>query len=129
MDINLCIGIKKRVNKCISEKDTASIASSGDLKVFSTPGMIAMMENASMNLVKDYLETEYTTVGIEVHIKHLSATPIGMEVWAEAKLIEVDNRRLVFQVKAWDEKDLIGEGIYERFIVQKDRFLARTQEK
>lgn len=129
MNLKQCVGETEKVNKVVSEKDTALIVASGDLEVFSTPGMIAMMENASMSLVKDHLEIGCSTVGVKIDIKHISATPIGFEVWAESQLVEVDGRRLLFHVKAWDEKGIIGEGTHERFIVNKDSFLAKTNKK
>jgi predicted thioesterase len=76
-----------------------------------------------------HLPEGYTTVGTSVNIKHLAATPVGMEVIAKTELIEIDGRRLVFKVEAFDEVDKIGEGIHERFIVDEERFMKKNEEK
>jgi predicted thioesterase len=85
--------------------------------------MIALMENAAWRAVADHLDEGYVTVGTLVHVRHLAATPLGQQVRATAKLIEIDGRRLVFQVEAYDEEKKIGEGQHERFIVNLDRFM------
>jgi len=87
--------------------------------------MIALMENAAWRAVADQLEPGYVTVGTVVNIRHLAATPLGQQVRATAKLIEIDGRRLVFQVEAYDEQRQIGEGRHERFIVNLERFLKQ----
>ena len=68
-------------------------------------------------------------MGTKVSISHVSATPTGMKVTCESELVEIDRKRLVFSVKAFDERGLIGEGVHERFIIDNDKFLRRTQEK
>jgi fluoroacetyl-CoA thioesterase len=83
------------------------------------------MENAAWRTVAPHLDEGYVTVGTVVNIRHLAATPIGQKVRAEAELIEVDGRRLVFKVEAYDERQKIGDGQHERFIVKLDKFLSR----
>ena len=122
-------GIKNSVKIKVTNSDTAKQAGSGDLEVFATPKMVALMEEASYKCIAPYLEEGSSSVGTLMNVKHLSATPVGMEVTAESEVIEVDGRRVVFSVKAYDEKGLIGEGTHERFIVYKDKFVAKTYAK
>ena len=122
-------GIKNSVKIKVTDNDTARSAGSGDLEVFSTPKMIALMEEASYKCIEPYLDEGASSVGTLMNVKHLSATPVGMEVTAECEVCEVDGRRVVFSVKAYDEKGLIGEGTHERFIIYKDKFIAKTYAK
>lgn len=109
--------------------NTAEAVGSGILKVFATPMMIALMEKAACDAVAPYLNEGEGTVGINVNITHDAATPVGMKVTASAELIEVDGRRLVFNVEAFDEAGRIGGGRHERFIVSNARFQAKTDSK
>lgn len=122
-------GIKNTQKLTVGEKDTALAYGSGTLKVFATPAMIALMENTAMNAAADYLGEGETTVGTEINVKHLSATPVGGTVTCEAELSEADGRRLVFNVRAFDDKGVIGEGTHERFVVKTEKFLAKTYGK
>lgn len=79
--------------------------------------------------VSDKLDEGFTTVGISVYVRHLSATPLGMKVEIKSELIKIDGRALTFKVEAYDEKGLIGEGIHERFIVNNEKFQAKTDSK
>lgn len=119
-------GIKNSVKIKVTESDTAKQAGSGDLEVFATPKMVALMEEASYKCIAPYLEEGSSSVGTLMNVKHLCATPVGMEVTAECEVVEIDGRRVVFSVRAYDEKGLIGEGTHERFIVYKDKFVAKT---
>ncbi|MBD5114579.1 MAG: thioesterase family protein [Ruminococcaceae bacterium] len=123
------IGLKNTKQIKVEEKDTALTYGSGTLKVFATPAMIALMENTAMNAVSAYLEEGEATVGTEINVKHLSATPVGGTVTCEAELAEIDGRRLVFNVKAFDDKGIIGEGTHQRFIVKTEKFLVKTYDK
>lgn len=84
------------------------------------------MEQTALSAIEHLLPQGCTTVGTLINVKHVKATPIGMEVRCESVLTEVDGRRLVFEVKAYDEKGLIGEAVHERFVVESERFLAKT---
>ncbi|MFZ7131001.1 MAG: thioesterase family protein [Eubacteriales bacterium] len=128
-DLTYFIGKTNRIEKNVRENETALVFGSGDITVFSTPHMIGLMENAALTLVEGLLDEGSTTVGIRVNVKHMAATPIGMKVGVEAKLIEVDRKRLVFNVTAWDEKEKIGEGIHERFIVNSKKFMGKALSK
>ncbi|HVA23336.1 MAG TPA: thioesterase family protein [Chloroflexota bacterium] len=110
---------------------TLTAAALGDfgVVVLGTPYMINLMEIASARAVEAELEPGQTTVGTVVDVKHLAATPIDMKVTAMARLVEVEGRRLVFDVEAHDEREKIGEGRHERFILDLDRFLRRTRAK
>lgn len=123
MELNLNVGLKHKEEKIVSMNDTAKMFGSGAAEVFATPMMIGLMEGASMNAVKHHLPDGYSTVGISVNIKHISATAVGKKVWAEAELIEIDRKRLVFKVEAFDEDKKIGEGTHERFIIEEQKFM------
>src|SRR5579883_2388453 len=122
----LTVGITGEATSVVVHENTAAAVGAGGVEVFATPMMIALMENASWRAVADHLDEGYVTVGTLVNVRHLAATPLGQQVRATAKLIEIDGRRLVFQVEAYDEKRKIGEGLHERFIVHLQRFLQKN---
>ncbi len=123
------IGAKFKVTIKVEEKDTAMAHGSGTLAVLATPRMIALMEESAYKCIDKYLEEGQSSVGTYLDVKHLAATPVGMEVYAESEVTEVDGRKVVFSVKAYDEKGLIGEGKHERFIVYSEKFVAKTCQK
>ncbi|MBR6768822.1 MAG: thioesterase family protein [Clostridia bacterium] len=125
----LTIGIKGTQTIKVTEENTAATMGSGTLAVFATPAMIALMEKTAYLSVQDALDEGMGSVGTYLNVKHLAATPVGMQVTCESELVEIDSRRLVFTVKAYDETGLIGEGTHERFIVQNEKFLAKTNAK
>ncbi len=122
-------GIKGRTEIVVTPKESAKTLGSGLLEVYATPAMIALMEGCASQSVAPYLEEGFGTVGTALNVKHLSATPMGMKVYCESELTEVDGRRLVFSVKAYDEAGLIGEGTHERFIINNEKFLAKVNAK
>ena len=121
--------IKATVSESVTDSNTALSVGSGSLKVYATPAMLALIEKASCAAIKDVLADGETSVGTLLNVKHLAATPVGMTVSATAELVERDGRKLVFDVKAYDECGLIGEGIHERFVVLSDRFTEKTYSK
>lgn len=123
--MGLEVGMHGDASLIVGEEQTAAAFGAGGVRVFGTPVMIGLMENAAWRLVQPELEEGETTVGTLVNVRHLAATPVGGHVVATAELMEIDGRRLVFRVSACDDKQLIGEGIHERARVQLDRFLAR----
>jgi predicted thioesterase len=123
------IGEIFEVNILVTENDTARAFGSGTLEVLATPKMIALMEMASYKSLEKYLENGQSSVGTYLDVKHVSATPVGMQVKARAEIIAIDGRRIEFNVSAYDEKGLIGEGKHERFIVNDEKFVARTYQK
>lgn len=122
-------GLKHTEKITVTQKDTAKIYGSGTLEVFATPAMAALMEKTAMNSVAPFLEAGQATVGTKLEIEHLSASPVGIEVWCESELVETDRKRLVFEVSAYDEAGLIGKGRHERFIIDIQRFMEKTQAK
>ena len=123
------IGIKGCAETVVCEKNTAKSFGSGLVEVFATPCMIGLMEDAAQSSVAPFLEAGQGTVGTKLNVSHDSATPIGMKVRAESELIEIDGRRLVFRVAAYDECGRIGQGEHERFIIKLDRFMEKTLAK
>ena len=119
------IGLKYQSRVVVSADNTALKLGSGDMEVFATPAMIALMENAAMNAVASSLDDGATTVGTMMRSSHVKASAVGATITAEAELIAADGRRLTFAVKAWDEQGIIGEGEHERFIVDRERFLSK----
>ena len=123
------LGIKGKRERVVPYEQTAEYISSGLLPVFATPCMIQFMEETARISVEEYLAEGQSTVGTSVNIKHLASTFVGCKVTCESELIEIDRRRLVFSVKVYDEKELLGEGTHERFIIDNEKFLARLEEK
>ena len=119
------IGLKYESQTVVSEANTAATLGSGDMAVFATPAMVALMENAAMLGVKESLPEGSATVGTQMNTSHIKASPLGATITASAELTAVDGRRLTFTVKAWDEKGVIGEGEHTRFIVDRERFLSK----
>lgn len=119
------IGLQAESKVKVSESNTALTLGSGDMEVFATPAMVALMENAAMKAVADHLPEGSTTVGTAMQTSHIKASKLGATITASAELTQVDGRSLKFIVKAWDEVGTIGEGEHTRFIVDRERFLAK----
>ncbi len=122
-------GNKNIIEIAVTKNDTARVLGSGELEVLATPRMVALMEECAYKCVASELEDGQSTVGTLMNVKHLSATPVGMRAWAEAEVTEVDGRRIVFSVKAYDDSGLIGEGTHERFIIFAEKFTQKTYSK
>lgn len=120
----LQLGMKGEATTTVVHENSAANVGAGGVEVFATPMMIALMENAAWRAVADSLEPGYVTVGTLVNVRHLAATPLGQQVRAAAELVEIDGRRLLFKVEAYDEQKKIGEGQHERFIVNLERFMS-----
>ncbi len=118
-------GLTGESTTTVVHENTAAYVGAGGVEVFATPMMIALMEQAAWQSVANSLDPGYVTVGTSVNVRHLAATPLGQRVRAIAELMQIDGRRLVFKVEAYDEKQKIGEGQHERFIVNLDRFLKK----
>lgn len=119
------IGKKLKIEKIVTQSDTAAYYGSGLLEVFATPGMIALMEQTAHLLAKSFLPEFQDTVGVEVNIKHLKASPLGAKVYAEAELISIEGKVLTFKVTAYDEKGVIGTGTHLRYIINPAKFLNK----
>ncbi len=120
-------GLRYESVATVGDGNTAVGMGSGDLPVFATPAMAALMENAAMMAVAGHLPAGATTVGTEIGVSHVKASPVGARITASAELVEVDGRRLVFAVRAWDERGIIGEGSHTRFVVDRDRFMSKLE--
>jgi predicted thioesterase len=127
MEFNVKEGMSSTREIYVTENDIASKLGSGNMDVFATPAMVALMENTSKSCVDLHLPFGYTTVGIEVNIKHIKASPVGMKIRCEASLIKVEGKKITFNVDAWDEKGKIGEGNHTRYIVNSEEFMKRIQ--
>ena len=127
--MSITVGLKGRAETVVSDSNTAQAACSGALPVFGTPFMCALMEEAAWKSIAPYLEPGQSTVGTRLNVSHDSATPVGMKVWAESEVTQVDGKRLVLKVAAYDEKGLIGQGTHERFIITDERFLTKAAKK
>ena len=123
------LGCKGRAETVVTPEKTAKIAGSGALDVFATPFMAALMEEAAWTSIQPYLEDGQGSVGIALNLTHDAATPVGMEVTAEATLTAVDGRRLTFTIEAADEKGPIGSCAHERVLVTAERFLEKAYQK
>ncbi len=125
----IATGIEGHLGEIVSEELCADRIGSGLVKVFATPMMIALIEQTCNESVMPFLEAGQGTVGTRIDVSHCAATPVGMRVWCDSVLTEVDRRRLVFNVKAYDECGLIGEGTHERFVIDSERFQQKTDDK
>lgn len=123
------IGMKGEVSTLVEREDTAYEVGSGALLVYATPCMVALMEGAACEAIEEALAEGQTTVGTELNIRHVSATPVGLEVRAEAEVIAVEGKAITFKVTAYDESGVIGEGEHKRFIVSSQKFLDKTYGK
>ena len=122
-------GIKGRREQTVTPEMSAARVGSGLVDVYATPMLVALIEQTCYESVLPHLEEGQGTVGTLVNISHVSATPVGKRVWCESELTEVDRRRLVFSVKAYDECGLIGEGTHERFVIDTAKFMEKLKSK
>lgn len=122
-------GIKGQGEIIVTEENTAQALGSGSLAVLATPAMVALMEKTARLSVAPYLEEGQSTVGTLVNVKHLAASPVGMAITCRTELIDIDRRRLVFNVECSDEAGLIGEGTHERFIIDEEKFIEKASAK
>lgn len=123
------IGMKGEASTLVEREDTAAEVGSGALLVYATPCMVALMEGAACEAIEAGLDEGQTTVGTELNIRHVSATPVGLEVRAEAEVTAVEGKAITFKVTAYDEAGVIGEGEHKRFIVSSQKFLDKTYSK
>ena len=127
--MEIVVGMTGSATTTAEREDTAYEVGSGSLLVYATPCMVALMEGAACESIAAALPDDKTSVGIELAIKHISATPVGLEVTARAEVIELDGKVITFKVTASDEAGLIGEGTHKRAVVTAQRFLDKTYEK
>ena len=127
--MDIIVGLKGEARTQAEREDTALEVGSGSLLVYATPCMVALMEGAACEAIASGLTETETTVGTELSIQHLSATPVGLEVWAEAEVTAVEGKQITFQINAFDEAGPIGTATHKRFLVQTQRFLDKTYAK
>lgn len=122
------VGARSDQTVLVTDDLTAVAMGSGSLPVLATPAMIALMESAALAAIDPLLPEGQSSVGIEVNVRHLSATPVGEEIIASAIVTQIDGKRVTFEVRAWDRKELIGEGTHVRYIIDEVRFMSRLSD-
>lgn len=127
--MEITVGMKGEAFTDVERSDTAKEVGSGDLLVYATPCMVALMEGAACEAIAEALKEDQTTVGTALSIEHTSATPVGLEVRAEAVVTAVDGKVITFEVTAFDEIGEIGKGIHKRVIVNSQKFLDKAYSK
>ena len=127
--MEITVGMKGTAENLCEREDTALEVGSGSLLVYATPCMAALMEAAACAAIEDALGENETTVGIELNLKHTAATPVGLEVRAEAEVTAVEGKIFSFQITAYDEAGKIGEATHKRALVNSQRFLEKTYSK
>ena len=127
--MELTIGMKGTVSTLAERQDTALEVGSGDLLVYATPCMVALMEGAACDAVAEGLAEGQTTVGTALNIEHISATPVGLEVRAEAEVTAVEGKVVTFAVRAFDEAGEIGHGTHQRVVINSQKFLDKAYSK
>ena len=128
MEFNIPVGNKNKLEMTVQLKDTAAQYGSGLIEVFATPAMVGFMEGTAQTGVQPFLPEGYITLGIEINVKHLKATPVGMKVFCESQLSAVDGKKLMFEIKAWDEKGEIGTATHTRYIVETKKFMEKLHQ-
>lgn len=127
--MEITVGMKGQVSTTAEREDTAREVGSGDLLVYATPCMVALMEGAACEAIAGCLSETQTTVGTALNIEHISATPVGMDVRAEAEVTAVEGKVITFRLTAFDEAGEIGRGTHQRVIVTSQKFLDKTYAK
>ena len=127
--MEITVGMTGTVETSVEREDTALDVGSGSLLVYATPCMVALMEGAACEAIAEAIPEEKTSVGIELNISHSAATPVGMDVRAEAEVTAVDGNIITFALTAYDETGKIGEGTHKRAIVTTQRFLEKVYAK
>lgn len=126
-EISIPVGTVCREEYYVREEHAASHVGSGDVRVLSTPSMILFMERTSMKCVERYLPAGFTTVGTLVNVKHLNPAPINDRILVESRILRVEGRKIVFEVRAIWRDTVIGEGVHERYVVNKEKFLDKIR--
>ncbi len=121
------IGLTFQSTTTVNNNNTAIALGSGDLEVFATPAMIALMENAAMRAIAGELEEGSTSVGTAMNSSHVKASGLGAQVVATAEVTSVEGRKVTFKVEARDSDGLIGEGEHTRFVVDKTKFMQKVK--
>ena len=120
------VGMKGSAETVVTLDNTAKAFTSGALEVFATPAMISLMEETCWKMVQPELEEGLGTVGTKVNVSHMAPSAIGMTILCEATIIEIDGRKITFEVICSDENGMIGMGTHERFIINNEKFMAKA---
>lgn len=123
------VGLAAEAWVTVDDHLLATAMGSGSVAVYATPAMIALMEAAAVDALAPVLPEGQSSVGIALNVRHLAATPLGRQVRARAQVTEVDGRKVIFQVQAWDEHEMIGDGTHTRYVIDVARFMERVQAK
>ncbi len=129
MQLDIAAGSRGKSTIVVAPEHTASRVGSGRIAVLATPVMINVIEAAALAACEHLLPEGHQSLGIHLDVRHIAATPVGMQVTAEAEVVKVDGRTIYFRVAVHDEKELIGDGLHERVVVNVERFDARVQRK
>jgi predicted thioesterase len=121
--------MKATTELVVGEEHTAPRIGSGKVHVLATPVMINLFEAAALAAVEEHLPPGFQSLGTVLNVRHIAATPVGMQVRATAEVVRVEKRTIHFRVEAHDERDLIGDGTHERVVVNVQKFDLRVQEK
>lgn len=127
--MEITVGMKGEASTFVEREDTAAEVGSGSLLVYATPCMVALMEGAACEAIGEALGDDQSSVGISLNIEHLSATPVGLEVRAEAEVTAVDGKIITFALTAYDEAGKIGEGTHKRCVISTQKFLDKAYAK
>ena len=127
--MEITVGMKGEVGTTVEREDTALEVGSGSLLVYATPCMVALMEGAACEAIAEALGENQTTVGTALNIEHISATPVGLDVRAEAIVTAVEGKVISFEIKAFDEAGEIGRGTHKRVVINSQKFLEKTYGK
>jgi len=128
MEFNLKPGITGKQEITVKPEDTALHYGSGSIAVFATPAMVALMEKTAHLSIQQLLPDGYISLGTEINVTHVKATPVGMRIYCETELLEAEGKRLLFRVTANDEKGLFGQGTHRRYIVESEYFMKKLAE-
>lgn len=129
MEYNLTVGMTAEKKEKVTTMNTAIHYGSGGAAVYATPAMIGLMEGTCLAAVDPHLPSGMGTVGIHLDVRHIAATPVGLTVRATAELIDIAGKRLTFKVEAFDDKEKIGEGTHQRYIIEVNQFMAKAESK
>ncbi len=125
----LRVGLTGTYGIVVADEHTAPFVGSGKVRVLATPVMINLIEAAALECCERHLPAGHQSLGIHLDVRHIAATPVGMRVVATAELVRVEGRTLTFRVEARDERELIGDGLHERVVVNVERFDKRVRNK
>lgn len=129
IEMDHLLGVAGHAATIVNSENTAVTVGSGALPVFATPAMAALIEQAAVQAVQPFMPLGTTTVGVGIQIRHLAATPVGHNINAEAVVVGVEGRKLEFKIAVFDEREKIGEGTHERFVVDAESFMSKLNLK